>query len=216
MTVYRDLWIAVCVPVGLLGTMVALLLSPAALAIVFVTFAIIGAALMLSFVSESADRRPRDRAGLALRGALLGGTAAGALLGHTVLLGPGVLLLVGLVLASSPYCVRAYRRWLSSTRAPAADQQPVDLEELTDEQLCQRWRASCAALQGPSSAAQVVAAVAERQWILDELERRNPDGFAAWLASGARSPDSPLPYLTRSSVEPVHIDWDELTRGRGG
>jgi hypothetical protein len=141
--------------------------------------------------------------------------AAGALVGYTVLLGPGgVLLLVGLVLVSSPYCVRSFRRWLASVPASLSDQPSVALDALTDEQLCRAWRASYAALQRQSSAARAVTAVAERQRYLDELERRNPDGFAAWLASGAQSPGSPMPYLTGSRAEPTEINWDELTRGR--
>ena len=214
MTVYRDLWWAVCLPVVLLGLTVALLLSPAALTVVLLTFAIIGAAVSLSRAIESADRPLRDRVGPALRGALLGGSAAGALVGYTVLLGAGVLLLVGLVLVSSPYSVRVYRRWLTALPTSSSDQPSVALDELTDEQLCQAWRASYAALQRQSSAARAATAVAERQRYLDELERRNADGFAAWLASGAHSPGDPLPYLTGNRAEAAEINWDELTRGR--
>lgn len=218
MTVYRDLWSAVCVPVALLGLTVALLLSPGALAIVFVAFAIIGAAKTLRGVTESADHPSGDRAGRTLRGALLWGAAAGPLVGHTVLLGPGVLLLVGLVLASSPYCVRGFRRWLGSglasgSSAKLRSEPSVDLGGLTDQQLCRAWSTSYGALHRQSSAAQVAAAVAERAEYLDELERRNPDGFAAWLASGAHSPGNPLRYLA-GRVEPAEINWDELTQGR--
>jgi hypothetical protein len=217
MTVYRDLWSAVCVPVALLGLTVALLLSPVALASVFVAFAIIGTVRTLRGFT-SADRPSGDRTGRTLRGALLWGGTAGALVGHTVLLGAGVLLLVGLVLASSPYCVRGFRRWLGSGLASRSSEKlrfepSVDLGGLTDQQLCRAWSTSYGALHRQSSAAQVAAAVAERAKYLDELERRNPDGFATWLASGAHSPGNPLPYLA-GRVEPAEINWDELTQGR--
>jgi hypothetical protein len=88
------------------------------------------------------------------------------------------------------------------------------VEGLTDEELCRGWRASYKVLQHQPSAAQMAAAVAERQTYLDELERRNPRGFAAWLASGARAPGNPLPYLTRGWAEQPAINWDELTRGQ--
>jgi hypothetical protein len=57
-------------------------------------------------------------------------------------------------------------------------------------------------------------AVAVRQRFLDEFERRNSSGLAAWLASGARAAGNPLPYLTESRVNTPAIDWDELTRGQ--
>jgi hypothetical protein len=84
----------------------------------------------------------------------------------------------------------------------------------TDEQLCQGWRSSFLALQQQSSSTQMAGTVAERQRYLDEFERRNPGGFAAWLASGARAPGNPLPYLTKNRVKPPAINWDELTRGQ--
>ena len=50
---------------------------------------------------------------------------------------------------------------------------------------------------------------------LDELERRNASGFAAWLASGPEAAEDPLPYLTRDHIDTPAVDWDELTRRQG-
>ena len=50
---------------------------------------------------------------------------------------------------------------------------------------------------------------------LDELERRNASGFAAWLASGPQAAGDPLPYLTADHIDVQAVDWDELTRGHG-
>jgi hypothetical protein len=50
--------------------------------------------------------------------------------------------------------------------------------------------------------------VLERENYLDEFERRNRSGFAAWLASGPLASASPLPYL----VGVPTINWDDLTR----
>ena len=91
-----------------------------------------------------------------------------------------------------------------------------ELRDLTDEQLCKRWRASYRASQRQqSSAVKLIAAVAERQMYLDELERRNASGFAAWLAAGPQAAEDPLPYLTGDRVDAPAVDWDELTRGQG-
>jgi hypothetical protein len=149
------------------------------------------------------------------------------------LLGANVLLLAVLVLGSSPPAVGACARWLRSAPAPSAAQLDAlaralaytgpyyvpfvpscELDELTDEQLCQAWRASYLALQQSLSTDHRIATVAERQKYLDEFERRNPSGFVAWLASGARAPGNPLPYLVGTRYDNPSINWDELTRGQ--
>jgi hypothetical protein len=61
----------------------------------------------------------------------------------------------------------------------------------------------------------LIAAVAERQMYLDELERRNSSGFATWLAAGPEAAEDPLTYLNGHAVEAPALDWDELTRGQG-
>lgn len=232
MKAYRALWLVVCVPLAVFGMGLALVLSPAGLASLFIASAVVGA-ILLCAVGEFGERPQRDRVRLAVIGALIGGTTAGAFAGFVVLLGAGVFLLVGLVLASSPPAVGAYSRWLRSAPTPSATQlgalaralaytspeyvpflPPSELGELTDEQLCQAWRASYMSLQQPSSASHKIATVAERQTYLDEFERRNPSGFVAWLASGARAPGNPLPYLVGTRYDSPTINWDELTRGQ--
>jgi hypothetical protein len=47
---------------------------------------------------------------------------------------------------------------------------------------------------------------------LDELERRNPDGLMAWLASGARAAADPSRYVLENPTRRRSIDWDELIR----
>ena len=93
------------------------------------------------------------------------------------------------------------------------------LRDLTDEQLCKRWRASYRASQRQqSSAVKLIAAVAERQMYLDELERRNTRGFAAWLAAGPEAAEDPLPYLTGDRVDAAGRRLgraDSRTRARG-
>ena len=150
-----------------------------------------------------------------------------------VLLEGGVFLLALLVLVSSPYAVGAYTNWLGSAPPPSAAQldaiarpfayaspeyvpfqRSSELGELTDQQLCHGWRASYVALQQRLSPVQTIAIVEERRKYLDELERRNANGFAAWLASGARAAGNPLPYLVERRVHHPTINWDELTRGQ--
>ena len=72
----------------------------------------------------------------------------------------------------------------------------MSLSTLSTPQLCALWRKSSAGLRGahtPAAKAQVVAA---RAALLDELELREPETMAAWLASGLE-PDGPAAYLVR-------------------
>jgi hypothetical protein len=142
--------------------------------------------------------------------------------------------LLGLVaLVSSPFALRLYLRWLRSVPMPSAARLEAiarvfanagvgyvgalpepDPRELTDEELCQRWRASCLYLRRGPSAAHVMRAVEQRQIYLDEFERRYPGAFAAWLISGAGTLDYLTPYAIRGRADHASIDWDELTWGR--
>lgn len=74
-----------------------------------------------------------------------------------------------------------------------------DLESVDDATLCQAWRRSFLKLEAAHSGQDRVALVAQRQRYLDELQRRCPDGVAAWLASGARASSNPMPFLGNGS-----------------
>ena len=233
MKTYRVVWLVVWVVVAALGAAVALILSAVALAVLFLIFAVLGGMLPLSLVRDYDDRSVPDRLRLIGTGALMGGTTAGAVVGFALLLGEGVLLLVLFLLISSPYAMTAYGRWLSSASKQSAAQlgalvralaytspaylpvpPPSDVGMLTDDELCQKWRASFLALQAQTSSRQMVRTVVDRERYLDEFERRNPNGFVAWLASGARAPGNPLPYLIGTRYDSPTINWDELTRGQ--
>jgi hypothetical protein len=88
--------------------------------------------------------------------------------------------------------------------------------DLSDDALSLAWRASFPELQRATSPAQRLRIVTERQEYLDELERRNPRGLAAWLASGARAAGDPKPYVQGDSgAGRSPIDWDGLIHGTG-
>ena len=144
-----------------------------------------------------------------------------------------VALLVLLVLVSNPSALRVYGRWMRSLPTPSAAQLETlarvlassgvayvgfppepDPSRLTDEELCQRWRASCLYVGRRPSAPNLMHAVEQRQAYLDEFERRYPGPFAAWLTSGAGALDYLTPYAMRGHVDHAAINWDELTRGR--
>ncbi|SDM48050.1 hypothetical protein SAMN05660642_02541 [Geodermatophilus siccatus] len=63
---------------------------------------------------------------------------------------------------------------------PAAPLPPVS--SLSTEALGQEWVRTTTALSGPLDARTREAIVVRREQTLDELERRDPDGFARWLS----------------------------------
>lgn len=223
MKIYRPLWLVVCVLLAAVGAIVAFVASPIAVTCLFIYFAAFGTLLTVGFVAEYWERSSRGRMRLLVCGAVVGGSAGCAFIGFASLVGPAAFLPAAVVLASSPYVMRRYRRWLGVARRPRysetmgrtsasarphnASRSQGDLTTLTDEQLCQLWRASYLALLH-SAGGEIAETVVQRQSYLDEFERRNRTGFAIWLASGPLASASPLPYL----VGVPTINWDDLTR----
>lgn len=72
------------------------------------------------------------------------------------------------------------------------------LPSMSTAELCSAWERSCLALmrlhRSGATHAQLQVVLA-RQHYLDELESRNPPGFARWLGRGAEALDSPSRYL---------------------
>lgn len=137
-----------------------------------------------------------------------------------------VLPLVALALGSSPSVVARLSR--SKHQPPAAaDPAPapqgsapsasatgcrLDLTDqtvrtLSARELCDEWRRTLATLQSAGSIDRRVAAVAQRQVYLDEMERRSPAALQAWLASGAGAAGGPDRFLVdeepRGRVDPA-------------
>jgi hypothetical protein len=233
MKIYQRVWVAVCAPLAMFGLSVGAAFVPVVVALLASFFAAVAgvATWVWLWRSEDSEEPPRRPGRAIAKNAGVAGGAAGAVTGFEFLLGPGALLLLFLVLGSSPYAVRGIGRWLRSgptsgqlvtvTRALSyaspeylVYQPPVGVEALTDEELCQAWRTSYTLLGQQPSAARIAAVAAERQTYLEELERRHPRGFGAWLASGARAAGNPLPYVTRDWAEEPAVNWDELTRGQ--
>jgi hypothetical protein len=234
MRTYRTGWLVAGIALLLVGVGAAAQGSPRALLIAFVVVAVACSLVSLIAVGIRGTSRPRHvRARLVAASALVGGTVAVALVGFAALLGQRVGLLALVVLGSSPPAVGAYGRWLRSIPTPSAAQLDVfarafanagvgyvgiqpepEPRELTDDELSQRWRASCLYLRRRPSTAQMIRSVEQRQIYLDEFERRYPGGFAAWMTSGAGTLDYLTPYAVRGRDDHARINWDELTRGR--
>ncbi len=82
-------------------------------------------------------------------------------------------------------------------RHPAATG-PADLPPVTalsTEELGREWLESTTALAGRMAPAARTAIVRRRQETLDELERRDPDGFLRWLTTGPVLDRDPTPFV---------------------
>jgi hypothetical protein len=230
---YRVGWLTVALSLGVVGLGAAMVLLQAALPILLLLFALVGALVATLSLTSSAGPAPWSRIRHVCRVAVLCGAAGGAVAGFVALVGPIGLLVAVFLAATSPAAVRVCRRGLGSLPRPTGAQidalarslaytNPMfvpfeltfDLRLLTDDQLGNAWRNSETAVSSPSSPRALLRAVEERGRYLDEFERRQPSLLRAWLATDPGAPDSPLPYAATSSLEPSTIDWDELTGGQ--
>jgi hypothetical protein len=92
--------------------------------------------------------------------------------------------------ASAPSAVRWYLRLLSQ----AGFSQP--LKAMGTNELCRRWLDSDGALTHAGSDRARLRIINSRQQCLDELERRDPEAFQAWLDSPPGTGIDPRRFFT--------------------
>lgn len=80
---------------------------------------------------------------------------------------------------------------------PEAPDDPT-LHTLDVDQLCRLWLGSFARLREARTSELVLAVTRERDNLLRELARRDPEGVAAWLADRPRATGDPRRYLRRT------------------
>jgi len=133
----------------------------------------------------------------------------------------GVMTVVGLTQVRHPWAVLGgltlpagwlVLRWRLSERVRllgsvasrmCGSDRPVRANELADllgrlptDVLVAEWQRSRPAMANHPGLGAEAALVGLRAMLLDELEARDPEGFAAWQRAAERRPCSPLPYLS--------------------
>jgi hypothetical protein len=188
---YGDRWMLVAAVTATVGVWVALQTWPAlALLGAFACAAMVGGSL-----AEAVRQRGRTRLRVLLD-AGLAGIAAIAAAGLLGLFGTwGILGIAFLAVTCPPLWVAALGRRKRSPTPVPTPQVPTEPRLLDDHALCGAWRKSFTMLEHPTSPARHLWVVQQRQLLLDELERRNPTGLSAWLASGAQAAGDPAPYI---------------------
>jgi hypothetical protein len=183
---YRIVWTAVVGFLLLAGAGAAvLLISPTTCLMTFVMGAGTVGSVYLS--AGLADAKPaRYVARQVAKWSLRSGALALAVCGYAVTAGWTTIALAVAVAATSPYVVKHF--W-----TPAST-----IEQYSDEELCLAWCLSSTALESAATADERMAITATRLSYLDELERRQPETFAAWLETTPRPTADPSDFFTRT------------------
>jgi hypothetical protein len=239
MRAYRIAWLGFCGIVGMAGALAAIMWSVATIAFLFGVAAFTGGFVaMVALTPKDDSPLGRDRWKTVVKSTVLAGAGTVAFGGLGTLLGASMAALVLiLTVGGSPYvarrCVGRLRDHDQLSRAastgesePVSDhdatmreaestvQPEIEAAELSDDALCLAWRASFSALQRAHTPTERLRIVDERLAYLEELERRNPPGVAAWLASGARAAGDPSRFVLGDGVSGrSSIDWDRLIQG---
>lgn len=185
---YRGVWRSFCGVSFLLGVLAVLLLFPQVLALAFLTGLLAGATAATMYSASDTARWTRRQV---MTAAAAGAAAIVLAGGLAVVLGSSVLWLVALLGATSPPVVQ----WCTGMRGPGTAASRRDVPERSTADLCRQWRESYDALRQARTDAQRLRIVVERQRCLDELDRRDPEGLQAWLASAASAAGDPTRFL---------------------
>jgi hypothetical protein len=167
------------------------------------------------------DRRPVLESAVQAAGWTVGGLLV--LAGMTALVGGVVAVLVGGAAIGTWLVVRAIRSparsdsagrssapaswpWTGTEVLPVPPEAPVrgDTSRLptwSTPELGREWIRTTAALGGRLSPVERQALVRRREETLDELERRDPVGFARWLAEGPAPGTDPAGYVHGRPME---------------
>ncbi|WP_043823966.1 hypothetical protein [Rhodococcus opacus] len=219
MGVYRILWWVVTVPLGLVGFAVAIFtVHPDVLVSAAFAAAVTGGGLP-AMVADRSAATPRSWLPAAALHAATAGAALICVVGLIALSGAAAVPLVLVLTVTAGPVARRLRRWpplaqllspqpaaLSDpdeASAPGSLPTPPSCAELSDDALCRGWRTSFAELQNATSVTDRLQLARIRRQYLDEIERRDPQGFAAWFTSGARAGSDPSKFLAPREQPPT-------------
>jgi len=224
MCAYRVVWLIVTYLLGSAGFTVTLLTVHAGNAFgLACCSAVVGSGGHI-LVQRARNRRP-DAYQIITAGAV-GAASSAALIGLVAFIGRAAIVAACILAAAAPPLFSWYARsvtalsnlWATAqipgyidsstqywpddlapgTSAPAAS--TVSVQALSDAELCLAWRTSSTALQRARTISQQHRILTARQEYLDELQRRDPPGFAHWLSAGARPASDPSKYLHNRDV----------------
>lgn len=184
---YRFGWNAVVVLLGVVGMLAgSIVIGWAPLVGITACLAVLGAAFGVAWVEPDGDRWAASTVG-----ARYG--AAGALMvaGLPAMIDGWTALVLIAVVLTAPPALELVARTLHGKYCDGVVDDPTRLSE---RDLADRWRASYDEVhRADAPTAELLEVVAERARLLDELERRDPRRFRAWLAETAETRPSSRP-----------------------
>ena len=175
---YAACWRACVVTItGLAAAIAWLVESPWLLLAEVLVIGTLGFAFGLGWEEDPDRTWPSGRA-WAVRGLVV----AVLLTGLPPALGQWSLLVILVLGVTHPTLVRALGRRLWPWRARSPGSAGGELADLSTEQLEHRWRYTSMAMRTSWRPDETLALVEDRQRLLDEIERRDPENFSAWLS----------------------------------
>jgi hypothetical protein len=150
---------------------------------------VMAACVAAGVARESGEPRRRSVAETALHAAAVTVAVLLVLSGTALLAGGGAAVLF-VALAGAGWGIARWVRDRQPARPPAPAAQGLSTAALAEE-----WVRTGAALQGPLQPALRQGLVVRRGQLLDELEQRDPAGFARWLAAGPLASADPAGFV---------------------
>jgi hypothetical protein len=194
MRTYRWIWRTVAGAVLVTALMIGLVVLPFTIWLVLACLSVpLGLMLVVGFEAPDAEH-PRTRRLHVVKLTIGGYLVVVASVVLVKFLGLAALAMFGLLLIGSPRALGWYGDRLAVVRSKQLPQIPASTSEL-----CRQWLDSYDALSQASNTQARLRIVRTRQRCLDELERRDPDGLQAWLASSASAGSDPRRFLTDNS-----------------
>ncbi len=203
----RAAWLVLLVPAAAVAVVGGLTLRDhqlAAVALAATVAACVGASVAGESRAPDARRRAGDaawRSALWTVGVLLGLAGLAAIGGGWLAAVGG---LAGLGAGAGTLLVRTRRDPGAAAGQPGLPLTPATEDDppallpvaaLSTEALGREWQRTAAALSAALETTTRQHVVRRRQDTLDELERRDPEGFARWLTAGARTDSDPAEHI---------------------
>lgn len=183
------------------GTVVAALTAFAVLTTplsALVSISMVTTILVATFATliEEAALPGTERTDRGLQVGVAAGLSMTPLIGLAVILGDATGPVFAL-LAAVAAAVCAHRRWASTAPQPAW---PA-VSQLSTNELCRQWRHSYILLQQARDAESAEQIATFRRCCLDELQVRQPAGFARWLDAEAGPDSDPAQFIASGPDE---------------
>lgn len=188
MKTYRAVWLGGCGIYVAGGVAAGFVVLPLA---VWIVVGVLGGllALIVGFAATTDPDRVTEPGPVVRMIALTCATLL-AMSAYASFVGAGAFIPVLLMAAFAPPALRWYFRLIRG----AGDRQA--LRAVGMDELCQRWLDSNSALSQACSGQARLRIVRSRQQCLDEMERRDPWGFEAWLNSTPGTASDPRRFLS--------------------